>query len=63
MLDYQGEVFGTCADDVIRFVASTRPAPSAEDVQAHVAWLDREGLVTKADLARLAAAGYGLPNR
>lgn len=50
--------FGTSADDIFRFVRSTRPAPSVEDVEDHIAWLDREGLVTERDLAVLRAAGY-----
>lgn len=53
-----GELFGSSADEILRFVRSTRPAPSAEDVEAHIAWLDREGLVSGRDLAALAAAGY-----
>ena len=42
MLDFRGELFGSPADEILRFVRSTRPRPSADEVEAHMAWLDRE---------------------
>ena len=58
MLDFQPEIFGSSADEIVRFAESTRPRPSVEDVEAHIRWLDGEGLVLAADLAALRAAGY-----
>ena len=58
MLEFEPECFGSSADEVLRFVASTRPTPSAEDIEAHIRWLDREGLISAVDLVALRAAGY-----
>lgn len=52
------ELFGTSVDEILRFVRSTRPAPPVEDVEAHIDWLYREGLVSERDLAVLRTAGY-----
>ena len=58
MLDFRGELFGSPADEILRFVRSTRPRTTADEVEAHVAWLDREGLVSKRDLVTLGCHGY-----
>jgi hypothetical protein len=58
ILDYGGEVFGTTASEILRFVRSTRPRPSDEDVEAHIEFLDREGLIAEADLRALRRRGY-----
>lgn len=58
MLDFEPEIFGSTADEILRFAESTRPRPSVEDVEAHIRWLDREGLISAVDLVALRAAGY-----
>ena len=58
MLDHRGEVFGTTASEILRFVRSTRPRPSDDDVEEYIAFLDREGLLAEADLRALRRRGY-----
>lgn len=58
MLDYRGEIFGSTASEILRFVRSTRPRPSDEDVEEHIAFLDREGLLAESDLRALRRGGY-----
>jgi hypothetical protein len=38
--------------------STTRPTPPAADVEAHVASLDRRGLISERDVAELREAGY-----
>jgi hypothetical protein len=58
MLDYDGEVFGSTASEILRYVRSTRPRPADEDVEAHIEFLDREGLIAESDLRALRRRGY-----
>lgn len=58
MLDFRGGLFGSPADEILRFVRSTRPRHSADEVEVHIAWLDREGLVSERNLATLGCHGY-----
>ena len=55
---HEAEIFGPTADEILRFVETTRPTPTDEDVEAHVRWLDREGLISEGDLETLRRAGY-----
>ncbi len=46
-------------DEILRFVRSTRPRRSADEVEAHMAWLDREVSSPSATSRRSAATATG----
>jgi hypothetical protein len=57
------ELFPPDAEGILRWIDTTRPSPSREDVLGHVRWLIQAGALPPREIQRLVDADLALAGR